>query len=389
MPTQEIKNQEWETIPFEECLQKVKVGKNKQVMQKDYLKSGKYPIVDQGQSFIAGYTDDGKKVISDIQPFIIFGDHTRILKYIDFSIALGADGTKIIKPNKDFDAKFFFYFLKDLNVPSKGYNRHYSILKEKNVLHPEIYEQKSIARTLSTVQEAIEGQEKLIGKLKDLKRSMMNHLFTHGTINEPTKITEIGEIPESWEVVELGKICEIIGSSITFKQAENKKGETEVHGIKVSDMNLVGNEKFILNAQTNFKFSDTSKLVPPNAIIFPKRGAAIATNKKRITTKYSLLDPNVIAVVPSDKLLSGFIYYYFETFDLSSLTDKGTIPQLNKKDLLPVILPLPPKEEQIKIDASLDIIGQKIESAQQKLSNQQNLFKTLLHELMSGERRVR
>jgi restriction endonuclease S subunit len=50
---------------------------------------------------------------------------------------------------------------------------------------------------------------------------------------------------------------------------------------------------------------------------------------------------------------------------------------------------LPPKEEQIKIDASLDIIGQKIESAQQKLSNQQNLFKTLLHELMSGERRVR
>jgi len=177
MEADQTKNIVWRIIPFIDCLQKTKIVRAKQVKEKDYLNFGEYPIVDQGQSFIAGYTNDKAKVISDIQPFIIFGDHTRILKYVDFPIALGADGTKIIKPNRDFDTKFFFYFLKYLDIPSRGYNRHYKSLKEKDIIQPELIEQKAIARVLTNVQEAIAGQEELIAKLKDLKRSMMQHLL--------------------------------------------------------------------------------------------------------------------------------------------------------------------------------------------------------------------
>jgi hypothetical protein len=184
MKTKNQTKKEWEIISFQNCLERVIIGRDRQIKERDYLKSGSYPIVDQGKSKIAGFTNDKNKVISEIQPFVIFGDHTRIIKYIDFLIALGADGTKIIKPNSQFDPKFFYYQLLNINIPSKGYNRHYSILKEKRLSVPSIFEQKVVANILTTVQEAIAGQEKLIAKLKELKQSMMQFLFTHGTKGE-------------------------------------------------------------------------------------------------------------------------------------------------------------------------------------------------------------
>jgi len=293
--------------------------------------------------------------------------------------------------NLEFIRFAFLYkrdFLLRLRHGGAQPNLNQMIINDFELSIPSLPEQKAIARVLTTIQEAIAGQEVLIAKLKELKKSMMQYLFTHGTRGEKTKMTEIGEMPERWGVVELGGTCEIVGSSITFKQAENKNGENEVHGIKVSDMNTIGNEKYIVCAKTNFKFSNIDRLVSPNALIFPKRGAAIATNKKRITTKCSLLDPNLIAVIPSDKFIADYLFYYFETFDLSTLTDKGTIPQLNKKDLLPIQLPTPSKEEQAEVVKVLNTTTNKVESTQEKLLAYQNLFKTLLHELMSGGRRV-
>lgn len=80
-------------------------------------------------------------------------------------------------------------------------------LKQIIIHKPALNEQKAIAGMLMTIQKAITGQEELIDKLKELKRSMMQFLFAHGTKGEKTKITEIGEIPESWEVVEIGMVC--------------------------------------------------------------------------------------------------------------------------------------------------------------------------------------
>ena len=234
--TTQTTTKEWNEAPFLNCLQKVKIGREKQIKEKDYSKSGLYPVVDQGQSFISGYTDDENKVISNIQPFIIFGDHTRILKYVDFPMVLGADGTKVIKPNEDFDTKFFFYYLKNIDVPSRGYNRHYSILKEKQIVYPSITEQKEIAQTLTTIQIAITEQENLIVKLKELKRSMMQYLFTHGTKGENTKMTEIGEVPDSWEVVRLGDVCDT-SSGGTPREAKKQYYSGDIPWIKSGEMN--------------------------------------------------------------------------------------------------------------------------------------------------------
>lgn len=73
-----------------------KVPRTKQIMTADYLSSGKYPVIDQSREYIAGYTNNAEAVVNADVPTIVFGDHTRILKYIQFPFAKGADGTQLI-----------------------------------------------------------------------------------------------------------------------------------------------------------------------------------------------------------------------------------------------------------------------------------------------------
>ncbi len=387
--------EDWKELPFADCLQKVKLARGKQVQTKEYLESGEYPIIDQGQSVIAGFTNDEDKVISDIQPFIIFGDHTRVLKYVDFPIALGADGTKIIKPIDEFDSKFFFFFLKNLDISSQGYNRHFSVLKEKKILQPALPEQKAIARVLTTVQEAIAGQEELIAKLKELKRSMMNHLFTHGTKGEETKITEIGEMPESWEVVELGDVGEVsygiqaavasLTKPVGFKILTNKNitldGEIVYDKVNYYEpktkrelSSFVGNGDVLLNWRSGSKHHVGK--------------TAIYTGDEKI------LHSSFILRIRTDqnKVINRFLYYYLnwlrETGYFVKLQTYSVNAKFNKSAVLSMDLAMPPINQQLLMLKAFDTISTKIEVTTAKLSDYQKLFNVLLHELMSGERRI-
>lgn len=362
-------NQGWKTVSFSECLEKVSFGREKQIKSKDYEKAGEFPIVDQGQSFIAGYTDDRSKVIDSIQPYIIFGDHTRILKYIDFPIALGADGTKIIKPKKDFNTKFFYYYLRHLDIPSRGYNRHYSLLKEKTIAKPGLSEQKAIAKVLNTAQDAISGQEKLIEKLKQLKKTMMHHLFTHGTKKEPTKMTEIGEIPESWEVKKLGEMCELkYGKNLPANS--RKAGRFPVYGSN----GIVG--------------SHLQPTVNAQGIIIGRKGSV--GNVHFSHTPFCPIDTTFYLTQNDTKENLRFLYYLLLGLDLTKLKADVGVPGLNRQMAYSELVRITRnKQEQQKIADALDDMEAKIESAQAKLSVYHKLFRTLLHELMSRERQIK
>ena len=102
---------------------KVKSRKVPSIPKTDYQESGEFPVIDQGAAFIAGWTDSTESVIFHNLPVVIFGDHTRIFKYVDFPFAIGVDGTKLLYANDDvLDARFFYYALLNLKVPNKGYN---------------------------------------------------------------------------------------------------------------------------------------------------------------------------------------------------------------------------------------------------------------------------
>ena len=121
----------------------------KKLNKKNYLKEGAYPIIDQGQQFIVAYTND----ISAIVPqdnYVIFGDHTRSVKFANFPFAQGADGLKILKSYEQILPKYLYYSMLNLDIPNRGYNRHWTIVKEMTIPIPPLPVQEEIVRVLDT-----------------------------------------------------------------------------------------------------------------------------------------------------------------------------------------------------------------------------------------------
>ncbi len=118
----------------------------------EYKLIGKYPIIDQGQKFIIGYTDDNLAIL-DKDEYILFGDHTREVKFVDFAFAQGSDGLKVIKVKGNVNTKYLYYCLKNLDIQSEGYSRHWTKLKVKVIPTPDLQIQIEIVRILDNFTE--------------------------------------------------------------------------------------------------------------------------------------------------------------------------------------------------------------------------------------------
>ncbi|WP_278519790.1 restriction endonuclease subunit S [Mitsuokella jalaludinii] len=143
----------------------------KKIKQKEYLLKGKWPVIDQGQHFIGGYSDADELIYTDELPVIIFGDHTRNVKYIDFQFIQGADGVKVLKPQSFIYSKFLFWLLKGTPFPSLGYRRHFPVLKKMVAPLPPLDEQQRLVARI----------ESLFAKLDAAKAKVQTVLDAHET----------------------------------------------------------------------------------------------------------------------------------------------------------------------------------------------------------------
>lgn len=147
------------------------------IQSSEYLPSGKYPIIDQGQAQIVGYTNLENGLFTDV-PAIIFGDHTRIVKYVDSPFFLGADGVKVLKSKVgDADYKYLFYCLQNAKIPNTGYNRHFKWLKEVDVPLPPLDEQRKIAAVLDKVRDLIAKRRQQLDKLDEMVKARFVELL--------------------------------------------------------------------------------------------------------------------------------------------------------------------------------------------------------------------
>ena len=141
---------------------------NKKVKQKDYLIKGKIPVIDQGKNFIGGYTNNTEiDLYKEELPVIVFGDHTLNLKYIDFPFIIGADGVKVLKTINFYNSKFLYYCIKNLNLKSLGYRRHFPILKLEKFQFPPLNEQKRIVEKLDSLFEKTGRIKEIIEEVKE------------------------------------------------------------------------------------------------------------------------------------------------------------------------------------------------------------------------------
>lgn len=151
----------------------------KKLQKSEYNNSGKYPIIDQSQEYIAGWTDDESAIVPYHRPLIVFGDHTCVLKFISQPFVQGADGIKILSTNNKLYEKFAYYCLENIPLNSNGYQRHYSTLKEFVIKFPNRNsdEQQKIADCLSEIDTMITAQSNKVEQLKAHKKGLMQGLF--------------------------------------------------------------------------------------------------------------------------------------------------------------------------------------------------------------------
>ena len=383
---------EWATCEVADSFVKTRVGRKHQIPTKDVAQAGEFPVVDQGQEFISGYCDDAKKLIDFHLPLVIFGDHTRCFKFVDFPFVLGADGTKVLAPNKTlYDPKFYYFALLALELPSRGYNRHFKMLKERSLPLPPLPEQKKIAHILSTVQRAIEAQERIIRITTELKKTLMHKLFTEGLRNEPQKQTEIGPVPESWEVVELSKVCKFQSGGTPSKKNQDY-WDGDIPWASPKDMKRPRLNDAIDHI-TQEGLENGSKLAPAGSVFVVVRGMILAKDVPvALAEEPMAINQDMKAIVPGERISSEFLLYGMATFkdNLFRRIDRsghGTAT-LKGSEVAAFKIPLPNLDMQAEISSSIKKLETKENLHSRKYDCFQDLFHTLLPELMAAKTRA-
>jgi type I restriction enzyme S subunit len=224
----------WCWVKFSVTYDNVSSSKNK-IKQKDYQNEGKFAIVDQGENLIGGYSNNEDIVYDGELPVIIFGDHTRRIKYVDFPFIQGADGVKVLQPKNYIVPRYYFFGLQSMQIPHMGYRRHFPILNKMGFPIAPIAEQSRIvARIESLFAKLDEAKEKIQEVLDgaDLRRAAILHQAFTGKLTEKWR-KENSVDDKSWEFTSLGNICYINPKKI---DTTNLDDNMEVSFIPMADV---------------------------------------------------------------------------------------------------------------------------------------------------------
>ena len=347
------------------------------IKKSEYLSSGTIPIIDQGQDFIAGYINDTERAYDGALPVIVFGDHTCTLKYVNFPFAIGAEGTQIIRPIKDFDIRYFYYALRNLPLEQFGYQRHFKYLKTSKMSCPSIQFQHKIAAILSTYDDLIENNTRRIKILEDMTQTLYREWFVHfqfpGHENVPMVESELGPIPQDWKVKKFGEV------SYNFDRLR-KPLSGQVRLTMQGEYPYYGAAK-ILDYINDYLFDGIYLLIGEDGSVVTKDGKPVL---QLVNGKFWV--NNHTHVIQGKSPISTYFLYLF----LSNLTITGYItgaaqPKINQENLnrIPVIFPLENLLEQF--EETVEPNFENINALNLKNATLRQTRDLLLPKLISGE----
>ena len=329
----------------------------KKIKQKEYLVKGKLAVVDQGQELIGGYTNDVEKSYSGALPIVIFGDHTRCIKFVDFPFAQGADGVKVLRPKPFYLPKAFYYALQSVNIPNLGYRRHFPLFNKFSIPLPPFDEQQRIVDRIESLfaklDEAKEKAQAVVDSFETRKAAILHKAFT-GELTAKWR-EEHGVRMESWEVRTLDSVC---SSIFDGDHMPPPKAESGIPFLVISNVNTghltFENTRFVPQEYYD-TLSDTRKPQLGDVLytLVGSFGIPVVVNSKRpfcFQRHMALLRP--IDVSPQ------FLWYILQTpemYDKASSIATGTA-QLTVpiKGLRAMTIPRPNIAEQVEIVRILD-----------------------------------
>jgi len=338
---------------------------------------------------------------------------------VDLPIVFSNFVKKILLKTKIVEPKYFFRYWQFLYL--KGITKNYEerttnirnfklkkFLENEKIPLPPLPVQQKIVKILDTIQSAVEVQGKIIEKTKELKKALINLLFHYGLaglrikelaglrVDELTsseikkfglklKKTEIGEIPEHWEVVKIKNIGEVI-TGTTPSTSVKEFWEGEIPFITPSDFE--DDRIYVSQTERNVTKAGAKKgrIIPKDTILVVCIGSTLG--KIALSYKECITNQQINAIICDNSKVNPFFVYYFLLKNQSLLRSYAgtTTKPIVKKSLFEIFkLPLPPLSEQKEIAEILQTIDQKIEIEKKKKELYYELFKTLLNKIMNQE----
>lgn len=357
-----VDKSKWENTLIKDSIKTLKV--KDAVQKKDYLRTGKYPIISQEKNFISGYCNTENNLNKDLGRIVIFGDHTRTVKYVDFDFCVGADGVKVLQPNNNLYAKYLYYFIKWSNIPSNGYARHFKFLKEIRIKYPkDKATQQSIVSELDAIQTMIDGYKAQLADLDALAQSKFVDTFGNVSVNN-----------KRWDIIPMGKLGD-------FKNGLNYSKGKRGKSLKIIGVGDFQSLKCISSFDNipYIEIEDTSQeyLLHNEDIVFVR-----SNGNKNLVGRCLEVFPNNIEVI-----FSGFCIRFRKSVEIINkyliavLTDIGFknthilksngigIQNISQKLLSSLPIPVPPIDMQKKYASQVEAIEKQKELLRQQLAD--------------------
>jgi len=366
----------WSEKIVGEALQDV-TSKGHKVPQSAFQNLGRFPIIDQSQQFISGYIDDESLAWKAELPVVIFGDHTKALKFINFPFVLGADGTKVLTPKEGILPEYAYYYLQTLELPSEGYSRHFKYLKELNFIYPKCLEEQKRIAAIARKCDLLRRTRRFTQQLSDTYlQSVFLEMFGHPVNNSKgLPCTELAKLAS----VERGRF------------SPRPRNDPSYYGGKFPFIQTgdISNSQGRLRTWTqtlNEKGTKVSRSFPKGTVVIAIVGATIGVT--------SILDipvycpDSVIGIQCKDGQLFPeyleFLLRFWRPVFLERAPETARA-NINLETLKPLPIPLPSLDQQQKFVQIVQRIERLRVQQQEARRQSEHLFQTVLHRAFQGE----
>ncbi len=370
----------WEVKPLESCLDDFRVPAK--IQRKQFRETGQFPIISQEADFINGYWDEADDVCTVDRPIVIFGDHTQVLKYVDFDFVAGADGVKVLNPKRFLEPKFLYYFVMAHRAPSLGYARHYRHIKDLEIRYPPLEEQQRIVTILD---DAFEGlararahAEANLQSARELYESAMAGLFDEFAVAPPVGI--------------LNDVCELIVDCEHKTAPLSDSGYPSIRTPNIGPGFLIFEGVNRVSSETYLKWTRRAK--PQGGDLILAREAPAGNVGVIPENETVCLGQRTVLIRPwkglHPQFLADFLMHPDTQVRLLSKSAGATVQHINMRDIRGLAVPrFPTKVQQEDISNKVQLLRDETNrlcsAATEKIQSLDALRQSLLQKAFSGE----